>query len=102
MEEADEKKLAQNEYYKCPLPHTYPRQEQAFFKNFEAHFSTFKGREDHLSLLKLHEELAWELRRSESEKHNLKESDLRRISSEAWLKAVKKETGQSIKVVVRK
>jgi len=102
VEQSNEKKLAPNEYYKCPLPHTHPRHEQAFFKNFDTHFNTFKSRDDHFSLLKLHEEIAWEFRRSESEKHNLKEEDLRRISLGAWLEAIRKQTGQTIKVIVRK
>ena len=102
MEKPDEKKLSPNEYYKCPLPHNHPRQDQAFFKNFEAHFNTFKDREDHFSLLKLHEEIAWELRRSETEKRALKENDLKRISLEAWLQAIKRQTGHSIRAVHRK
>jgi hypothetical protein len=84
------------------LPHVHPRHEQAFFKNFEAHFSTFKTRDDHFAVLKLHEEIAWELRRSESEKRSLNEDDLRRISLEAWLEAIKKQTGQPIGIVARK
>ena len=96
------KKLGQSEYYKCPLPHVHPRHEQAFFKNFETHFSTFKTREDHFAVLKFHEEIAWELRRSESEKRSLNEDDLRRISLEAWLEAIKKQTGQPIGIIARK
>ena len=102
VEQSDEKKLSPNEYYQCPLPHTHPRHEQAFFKNFETHFNTFKTRDDHFSLLRLHEEISWEFRRSESEKHNLKEDDLRRISFLAWFEAIRRQTGQKIKVIARK
>ena len=98
----DMKKLGQSEYYKCPLPHLHPRHDQAFFRSFDAHFSAFKSRDDHFAVLKLHEELAWEYRRSESEKCNLNENDLRRISLKAWLEAIRKYTGQSIRIIVRK
>ena len=98
----DMKKLAQSEYYECPLPHVHPRRDQAFFKSFDAHFSAFKSRDDHFDVLKLHEELAWEYRRSESEKRNLNEDDLRRISLKAWLEAIRRRTGQSIRIIVRK
>jgi hypothetical protein len=53
-------------------------------------------------LLKLHEEIAWELRRSETEKRALKENDLKRISLEAWLQAIRRQTGHSIRAVHRK
>jgi len=96
------KKLDKNEYYKCPLPHAHPRQEQAFFKNFDSHFSTFSSREDHIAVIQLHEELNWKARCSEAEKRNLNEADLQRISLRTWLDAVKKETGKTIQVVVRR
>ena len=96
------RKLGQKEYYKCPLPHTYPRHEQALFKNFDSHFNAFKSRDDHFALLKLHEQLSWEFRRSESEKRNLKEDDIRIISLEAWLEAIKGKTGKSIEVITKK
>ena len=96
------KKLEQHEYFKCPFPHVHPRHEQAFFKSFDSHFGTFKKREDHFEVLRLHEELAWELRRSESEKRRLSDTDLQTISLKAWLEAVRKQTGKSVQVVVRK
>jgi len=96
------KKLSPNEYFRCPFPHIHPRNEQAFFKSFESHFSTFRNRDDHFSVLRLHEELAWQLRREESEKRNLSETDLQRISLHAWLEAVRKQTGKSMQVIMRK
>ena len=96
------KKLSPNEYFKCPFPHVHPRHEQAFFKSFDSHFSMFRNRDDHFSVLRLHEELAWELRREESERRNLSEGDLQRISLQAWLEALRKQTGKSVQVVVRK
>jgi hypothetical protein len=80
----------------------HPKHEQAFFRNFDSHFSTFKNRDDHFSVLKLHEELSWEFRRSESEKHRLNEEDLKRISFNAWLEAIRRQTGRSVKIVARK
>ncbi len=98
----DPKKLGQNEYFECPLSHIHPRREQAYFKSFDTHFSTFRSRDDHFAVLKLHEELTWEFRRSESEKRRLDEDALRRISLRAWLEAIKRQTGRSIRVIVRK
>ena len=80
----------------------HPRHEQAFFRSFDSHFATFKDRDDHFSVLKLHEELSWEFRRSESEKHRINEEDLRRISLRAWMEAIRRQTGQSVRIVVRK
>lgn len=80
----------------------HPRHEQAFFKSFDSHFSTFSGREDHLAVIQLHEELNWKARCSEGEKRDLKEEDLQRISLRTWIDAVKKETGKSVQIVVRK
>lgn len=102
MEDPDQRRLGPKEYYKCPLPHTYPRHEQAFFKDFDAHFKAFKNRDDHFALVKLHEQLSWEYRRSESEKHILREDEVRRISLRSWLETIKRETGQSIKVITKK
>ena len=103
MTQVDElKKLGKNEYYKCPFPHVHPRHKQAFFKDFDAHFRIFGDREDHLAVMQLHEELAWEARRSESEKGVLGEEDLRRISLRAWLEAIKQHTGNKIQVVSKK
>src|SRR3990170_2609642 len=96
------KELSKNEYYRCPFPHVHPRHEQAFFRSFESHFSIFRNRDDHLSLMRLHEEIAWEIRVSESEKRRLSDEDLKRISLKAWLEAVRKGTGKAVQVVVRK
>jgi hypothetical protein len=96
------KKLNKNEFYKCPLPHVHPRHEQAFFKSFDSHFSTFSNREDHFDVLQLHEELNWKLRCSEAEKRNLAEEDLQRISLKTWMEAVKKKTGKPVQIVARK
>jgi hypothetical protein len=96
------KALSQNEYYRCPLPHVHPRHKQAFFKSFDSHFSIFRNRDDHLAVLRLHEEIAWQIRHSASEKRNLTEDDLQKISLKAWLEAIKRQTGQSIRTVVTK
>jgi hypothetical protein len=58
----------------------HPRHKQAFFKDFDSHFRIFGDREDHSAVLQLHEVLVWDMRRSESEKSNLVEEDLRKIS----------------------
>jgi hypothetical protein len=84
------------------LPHTHPRHDQAFFKDFDVHFRIFKNRDDHLAVLRVHEEIAWQTRCSESEKRRLTEEDLRSISHEAWLLAIKKATGREIERVARK
>jgi hypothetical protein len=96
------KKLGKNEFYECPFPHVQPRHKQAFFKDFDAHFRIFGDREDHLAVAQLHEQLAWEARREASEKVSLSEEDLRRISLEAWLEAIKQCTGKEIQVVSKK
>jgi len=93
------KKLGKNEFYKCPFLHEHPRHGQALFKDFDAHFRIFGDRDDHFAVVQLHEELAWNVRHSESEKGKLGEADLRRISFEAWLEAVKQHTGKPIQVV---
>ena len=95
----DLKALGKNEYYKCPFPHVHPRHKQAFFKDFDVHFRIFGDREDHFAVVQLHEELAWDMRHSASEKGSLSEEDLRRISLRAWLEAVKRSTGKPIQVV---
>ena len=103
MTQVDEPKtLGKNEYYRCPFPHVHPRHKQAFFKDFDAHFRIFGDREDHFVVVQLHEELAWDMRRSESEKGNLGEEGSRRISLAAWLEAIKRHTGQEIQVVSKK
>jgi hypothetical protein len=98
----DPRKLSKDEYYKCPLPHVHPRHEQAFFKAFDSHFSTFSSRDDHLAVLQLHEELNWKTRCSEAEKRNLTEEDLQKISQKTWIEAVKKQTGKPVQIVIRK
>ncbi len=98
----DLKALGKNEYYQCPLPHVHPRHKQAFFKDFDVHFRIFGDREDHFAVVQLHEELAWEARHSASEKGNLSEEDLRKISLVAWLEAIKRSTGKEIQIVTKK
>jgi hypothetical protein len=93
------KKLSKNEYYKCPFPHVHPKHRQAFFKDFDAHFRIFGGREDHFALMQLHEELAWNARRQASERGNLSNEKLQLISLAAWLDAVEKHTGKPVQVV---
>jgi hypothetical protein len=93
------KPLGKNEFFKCPFPHVHPRHKQAFFKDFDAHFRIFGGREDHFAVVKLHEELVWDAQRLASEKGAVSDEDKRRISFEAWLEAVKRHTGRAIQVV---
>ncbi len=100
--DGDVRKLGKDEYYKCPLPHVHPRHEQAFFKVFDSHFSTFSNRDDHMEVLQLHEELNWKTRCAEAEKRNLSADDLERISQKTWMEAVKKQTGKPVQIVVRK
>ena len=97
------KKLAKNESYKCPFPHQRPRHELAFFKDFDSHFRTFgNSDDDHFAVVRLHEELFWKFRCSESEKHSLSQDDLSELSLRAWLEAVKQNTGKEIQVVQKK
>jgi len=97
------KKLAKNESYKCPFPHQRPRHELAFFKDFDSHFRTFgNSDDDHFAVVKLHEELFWKLRCSESEKRSLSQNDLGELSLKAWLDAMKQNTGKEIQVIQRK
>jgi hypothetical protein len=103
MTQVDEPKtLGKNEYYRCPFPHVHPRHKQVFFKDFDAHFRIFGDREDHLAVLQLHEELAWDARHSASEKGVLSEENLRKISLAAWLEAIKQSTGKEMQVVSKK
>ena len=95
----DAGKLGKNEFYKCPFPHVHPRQKQALFKDFDAHFRIFGDREDHLAVVQLHEELAWDAKRLASEKGALSDEDVREISFKAWLKAIKQHTGKAIQIV---
>ena len=96
------KKLGKNEYYKCPLPHVQSKHPQALFRDFETHFSIFSDRDDHLAVVQVHEDLVWNKRRSASERGGLGEEELRRVSFEAWLQAVKQCTGKSVQVVTKK
>jgi hypothetical protein len=96
------KALGKNEFYRCPFPHVHPQHKQAFFKDFDAHFRIFGDREDHFEVVQLHEELAWDMRHSASEKGSLSEENLRNISLRAWLEAVKQRTGKEIQVVSKK
>jgi hypothetical protein len=96
------KTLGKNEFYRCPFPHVHPRHKQAFFKDFDAHFRIFGDREDHLAVVQLHEQLAWDMRHSASEKGSLSEENLRSISLRAWLEAIRQSTGKEIQVVSEK
>ena len=102
MGQVDEpRRLGKDELYKCPFPHVHPRHKQAFFKDFDKHFRIFSNRDDHLEVVQLHEQLAWEARRAASEKHSLSEEDLQNISLAAWLQAIENKTGKPI-IVVKK
>jgi hypothetical protein len=101
-ESGEAKKLDKSQFYKCPLPHVHPRHEQAFFKSFDSHFSTFSNRDDHLEVLQLHEELNWKGRCTEAEKRTLTEDDLFKISQKTWIEAIKKQTGKPVLIVTRK
>ena len=79
----------------------HPRHKQAFFKDFDKHFRIFSNRDDHLEVVQLHEQLAWEARRVASEKSSLSEEDLQNISLAAWLQAIENKTGKPI-IVVKK
>jgi hypothetical protein len=96
------KALGKNEFYKCPFPHVHSQHKQAFFKDFDAHFRIFGDREDHLAVVQLHEQLAWDAKRAASEKGSLSEEDLRNVSLRAWLEAVRQRTGKEIQVVSKK
>jgi hypothetical protein len=102
MGQVDEpRRLGKDELYKCPFPHVHPRHKQTFFKDFDKHFRIFSNRDDHLEVVQLHEQLAWEARRAASEKHSLSEEDLQNISLAAWLQAIENKTGKPI-IVVKK
>jgi hypothetical protein len=102
MGQVDEpRRLGKDELYKCPFPHVHPRHKQAFFKDFDKHFRIFSNRDDHLEVVQLHEQLAWEARRAASEKSSLSEEDLQNISLAAWLQAIENKTGKPI-IVVKK
>jgi len=96
------RRLGNNELYKCPFQHVHPRHKQLFFKDFDSHFRIFGDREDHFEVAQLHEQLAWDMRRSASEKRRLTEEDVQNISLTAWLDAVKQCTGKPIQVVFQK
>lgn len=93
------RRLVKDELYRCPFPHVHPRHKQAFFKDFDKHFRIFSNRDDHLEVVQLHEQLAWEDRRVASERQKLSAEDLENISLAAWLKAIEKKTGKPIQVV---
>lgn len=93
------KKLGKGEFYKCPLPHEYPRHKQVLFRDFDSHFRIFSDREDHLVVVQAHEDIVWNMRRAASEKGKLSEADLQGISLEAWFEAVKQRTGKMVQVV---
>jgi hypothetical protein len=95
----DLKKLGKNEFYKCPFPHVHPKHKQALFKDFDSHFRIFGGRDDHLEVAQLHEQIAWETRHAASEKRSLSDEDLRLISLAAWVNALEKQTGKPVQVV---
>lgn len=96
------KKLGKNEFYKCPLQHIQSKQGQALFKDFEVHFSIFSNHEDHLAVVQAHEDLVWTMRLAAAERGKLKEEDLRRVSFEAWLQAVKQCSGKAVTIVTKK
>lgn len=96
------KKLGKNEFYKCPLPHVQSKHGQALFKDFDSHFSIFSDRDDHLAVLQAHEDLVWNKRRAAAERGRLSEEELRRVSFEAWLQAVKQSTGKAVQIVTKK
>jgi hypothetical protein len=96
------RRLGKGELYKCPFPHVHPKHKQAFFKDFDKHFRVFGDRDDHFEVMQLHEQLAWDMRRVASEKHQLTDVDLENISLKAWLEAIKDCTGRPIQIVVSK
>jgi hypothetical protein len=93
------RRLGRDEFYQCPFPHVHPRHKQVFFRDFDAHFRVFGDRADHAAVAQLHEEIAWNSKRSASEKGKLNGSDLQRISLNAWLEAIKQQTGKPIQVI---
>jgi len=95
----DPRRLGKDELYRCPFPHVYPRHKQAFFKDFDTHFRIFSSRADHLEVVQLHEQLAWEARRAASEKGKLSRDVLANISLKTWLEAVKQKTGKLLEVI---
>jgi len=103
MGQIDEpRKLGRNELYKCPFVHVHPRHKQTYFKDFDKHFRIFGDRDDHFEVVQLHEQLAWDMRRSASEKGKLTDENVRNISLKAWFDAIKQCTGKPIQVVVSK
>ena len=96
------RRLSEKEYYKCPFLHVHPRHEQGFFKDFDSHFRIFQSRDDHLSLIRLHEELLWKSRHAASERRNVTAEDLREMSLKAWLEAVKQQSGKDMQIILKK
>ena len=96
------RKLGEKEYYKCPFLHVHPRHEQGFFKDFDSHFRIFQSRDDHLSIIRLHEELLWKSRHAAAERGKVTAEDLREMSLKAWLEAVKQQSGKNIQITPKK
>ena len=96
------RKLNEKEYYKCPFLHVHPRHEQGFFKDFDSHFRIFQSRDDHLSIIRLHEELLWKSRHAASERGKVTAEDLREMSLKAWMEAVKRQSGKDIQIILKK
>jgi len=96
------RRLGKGELYKCPFSHVHPKHKQAFFKDFDSHFRIFGDRDDHFEVAQLHEQLAWDMRRTASEKCKLSDEDVQNISLKAWFDAIKQCTGKPIRVVVFK
>lgn len=93
------RRLSKDQFYKCPFSHSHPQHKQIFFKDFDRHFRIFSNKDDHLEVAQLHEQLTWESRRLASEKGSLSQQDIKNISFESWLEAIKKKTGKSIQIV---
>jgi hypothetical protein len=98
----DVRKLSAKEYYKCPFLHVHPKHEQGFFKDFDSHFRIFQSRDDHFSIIWLHEELLWKSRHEAAERGKVTAEDLRVMSLKAWLAAIKQQTGTDIQIIVKK
>src|SRR4030067_2734490 len=94
------RKLSEKEYYKCPFLHVHPRHEQGFFKDFDSHFRIFQTRDDHFSIIRLHEELLWKSRHAASERRNVTAEDLREMSLKAWLEAVQQPWGKDMQNLI--
>src|SRR4030042_7177458 len=96
------RRLSEKEYYKCPFLHVHSMHEQGFFKDFDVHFRIFQSRDDHFSIIRLHEELLWKSRHAASERRKVTAEDLREMSLKAWLEAVKQQRGKTVQIIVKK